>query len=71
VNRKSLCRVLLAIPVVAALLPWTFDRRTPALAGIPFFYWYQLLLVPIGSMFVWLVLALEGDLGAKNHPGDQ
>jgi len=49
----------LFIPVLACVLPSTFNRRTPEMFGIPFFYWYQLLLVPLGSVFIWLVIGLE------------
>jgi hypothetical protein len=34
--------LLLVIPFVALLCP-VYLRQTPALAGIPFFYWYQFL----------------------------
>jgi len=33
---------LLAIPAVAPLLTPLYNRTTPELWGIPFFYWYQL-----------------------------
>lgn len=41
---------LLCIPVLAALLPWTYNRETPRLADIPFFYWYQLLWIPLSVL---------------------
>jgi hypothetical protein len=50
---------LLLIPISACLIPWVYNRRTPALAGIPFFYWFQLALVPLGALFAGLVVALE------------
>ncbi|MFY0406333.1 DUF3311 domain-containing protein [Solicola sp. PLA-1-18] len=37
--------IALAVPVVLPLLVFTYARRGPELAGIPFFYWYQFLLV--------------------------
>jgi hypothetical protein len=33
---------LLVIPAVAPLLTPLYNRTTPVLWGIPFFYWYQL-----------------------------
>jgi hypothetical protein len=33
---------LLVIPAVAPLLTPLYNRATPVLWGIPFFYWYQL-----------------------------
>jgi uncharacterized protein DUF3311 len=53
--------LLLLVPIIACLLPWTFNRRTPTLAGIPFFYWFQLALVPMASVFALLVIVLGDD----------
>ena len=33
---------LLAIPTIAPLLTPLYDRATPMVWGIPFFYWYQM-----------------------------
>ena len=46
---------LFLIPVVATLLPWIFNSRSPELIGIPFFYWYQLAWVPLTVILtVWV-----------------
>ena len=37
--------VALAIAIVVPLLVWTYARTSPELGGIPFFFWYQFLLV--------------------------
>ncbi|MBU6404165.1 MAG: DUF3311 domain-containing protein [Metallibacterium scheffleri] len=49
--------LLLLLPVIATLwLPW-FNRSTPALAGIPFFYWYLLAWVPLSALCsAWVYL---------------
>jgi hypothetical protein len=39
---------LLLLPLVLVLWPPLFNRRDPELFGIPFFYWYQLAVIPIG-----------------------
>ncbi|MBC5801306.1 MAG: DUF3311 domain-containing protein [Candidatus Eremiobacteraeota bacterium] len=39
---------LLLLPFGALLFPASYARATPALAGLPFFYWYQ---------FAWLVVS--------------
>jgi hypothetical protein len=40
-------------------MPQTYSFRAPTLGGMPFFYWYQLLWVPISaalsSVAYWLV----------------
>jgi hypothetical protein len=47
------------IPIVACLLPWVYNRRNPTLIGIPFFYWSQLLLVPLAAVSALAVILLE------------
>lgn len=37
--------VVIAIAVVVPLLVWTYARTSPDIAGVPFFFWYQFLLV--------------------------
>ncbi|MGA8846129.1 MAG: DUF3311 domain-containing protein [Nocardioides sp.] len=39
---------LLVVPLLAVLYPPLYNRATPELAGVPFFYWYQLAAVVIG-----------------------
>lgn len=47
--------LLLLIPYVALLwLPFYNDTR-PSLMGFPFFYWYQLLWVPLTSLILYVV----------------
>jgi Protein of unknown function (DUF3311) len=47
--------ILLAIPCVAILIvPW-FNTVEPRLFGFPFFYWWQLLWVPLSSVFIAIV----------------
>jgi hypothetical protein len=46
---------LLLLPLAGTLLPWLYNARDPELAGIPFFYWYQVLWVPI-SVVITLVV---------------
>jgi phosphoglycerol transferase MdoB-like AlkP superfamily enzyme len=40
-----LAGLALAVAIVLPLLVWTYARTEPELAGIPFFFWYQFLLV--------------------------
>jgi hypothetical protein len=44
-SRKALRRcspVLLLLPLVAVLVPEFYNFNSPAIGGMPFFYWYQL-----------------------------
>ena len=44
-GRLIAASVVLAIAVIVPLLVWTYAQTSPELAGIPFFFWYQFLLV--------------------------
>ncbi|SFK40662.1 Protein of unknown function [Methylocapsa palsarum] len=47
--------LLLLVPFAA--LAWVpfYNRISPEAFGFPFFYWYQLALVPITSVLTWIV----------------
>ena len=47
--------VLLLLPFIGLLWVPFYNHRLPELFGFPFFYWYQLLWVPISSLLTWLV----------------
>jgi len=47
--------LLLATPCVAVLVVPLYNRIEPKLWGIPFFYWWQLLWVPLCSLFLGAV----------------
>ena len=52
--------VLILIPVIATLWVGLYNQASPHLWGIPFFYWYQLLLVILVPVFVYSAYALLG-----------
>jgi uncharacterized protein DUF3311 len=41
---------LLLIPIVLPLLTFLYNHETPRLFGIPFFYWFQMLLAPLAVL---------------------
>ncbi|MDE2466074.1 MAG: DUF3311 domain-containing protein [Alphaproteobacteria bacterium] len=53
--------VLLVLPFLALLWVGSYNRALPALAGIPFFYWYQLAWIGIGAVLLWAASKLIGD----------
>jgi hypothetical protein len=61
-RRRSfrLSHLLLLIPYVAMMWVPSYNRIEPALAGIPFFYWYQLLWIVLG-----VVILLPAYLGGR------
>lgn len=51
---------LLLVPIYVALLCVGFyDRIEPGILGIPFFYWYQLFWVLLGSALLYPVYRRE------------
>jgi Protein of unknown function (DUF3311) len=47
--------LLLLVPFVGLLWVPFYNFAEPALFGFPFFYWYQLVWVPITSVLIFLV----------------
>jgi hypothetical protein len=47
--------ILLAIPCIAVLIIPYFNVLEPSFYGIPFFYWWQLLWVPLSGVFIAIV----------------
>ena len=45
--------LLLAAPCVLAVLTPIYNRLAPDLFGIPLFYWFQLLLIPVSALAIW------------------
>jgi hypothetical protein len=54
-DRRNRWYWLLLVPLVGVLIPPIYNTRDPELIGMPFFYWYQLLWVPLSVMVTWLV----------------
>jgi hypothetical protein len=46
---------LLLVPLVGLLIPPIYNHEDPVLFGIPFFYWYQLLWVPVSAAVTYTV----------------
>ncbi len=49
--------LLLLIPFVAMFWVASYNRVEPAWGGVPFFYWYQLLWIPISAAITLIVYA--------------
>ena len=60
-RRRRPVRLLLLLPYLFLLFPIAYARNTPALWGIPFFYWYQFLWVLIASALIGLVFLRTRD----------
>ena len=61
--------LLLLLPFVAMLWVPFYNRIDPELAGIPFFYWYQMLWIVLGAVFILPVYLFEKQRD-KKYNGD-
>ena len=53
--------LLLLLPFAGLLWVPFYNRMEPAFFGIPFFYWYQILWIVLGSLTTGVVLAVTED----------
>ncbi|MCL6538645.1 MAG: DUF3311 domain-containing protein [Acidothermus sp.] len=49
---------LLLIPLIGTLIPMFYNRVHPTIGGMPFFYWYQLVWIPISVALTYLAYRL-------------
>jgi hypothetical protein len=56
----------LIVPYVAILWVPFFNRIEPSIAGVPFFYWYQMLWIAIGALVLLPVFVVE-ERGGKSE----
>lgn len=50
--------ILLLVGIAATLVVPIYARSTPKLGDWPFFYWYQLILVPVIAVLSWFAYLL-------------
>lgn len=55
---------LLLVPIVISLAVPFYNRQDPELFGIPFYYWFQLAIIPIGVACT-LAVFVAGRKGGK------
>ena len=58
-RKRRFVRLLLLVPYLALFWVPLYDRALPDIAGIPFFYWYQLLWIPLGAAIMLQVYLAE------------
>ncbi len=60
-RRKRLWYWLLIVPFIATLWPPFYAHKEPAVGGLPFFYWYQMLWVVLTALLLGFVLLLTNE----------
>ena len=64
-RRWGAVTILLAVAIVGTLWVPIYARSLPKLGPFPFFYWYQLIWVPVTSALCWVsYLLLKSKRGA-------
>lgn len=58
--------LLLLVPLIT-ILPFLFNQENPALGGMPFFYWFQLAIIPVGVLCTLAVHRLTRDAGERGE----
>jgi hypothetical protein len=59
--------LLVLVPLVT-ILPFLFNQLNPPLGGMPFFYWFQLAIIPVGvlcTLAVHLLTRHSGEEGER------
>lgn len=59
VRRVLWARLLLILPFVSMLWVSSYNSVDPMVAGIPYFYWYQLLWILISACLIGVVYLVE------------
>jgi hypothetical protein len=68
--RYAAVAVMLAVAIIGALWVPIYARTMPMLRDFPFFYWYQLILVPVTALLCWIsYLLLRNKRAAPGQPG--
>ena len=67
---KRLWYLLLLVPFVAILWVPSYSGGEPALAGVPFFYWYQFLWVLISAALTSIVYFMTRDTDADVYAAE-
>lgn len=59
-------KILFVVVFVIALWVPLFNRVNPSLFGFPFFYWYQIAVVVVASILIWIVYAVDSKKADKS-----
>jgi hypothetical protein len=69
--RWAAITVMLAVAIIGALWVPIYARTVPKLGDFPFFYWYQLILVPVTAILCWTAyLLLRNKRARAGQPCD-
>jgi hypothetical protein len=61
--------ILLVAPWVATLWTASYNKATPTMGGFPFFYWYQLMWIPLSVVTTGIAYLLVRRLQREREAG--
>jgi len=61
--------LVLLIPFIVLLTP-LYNRESPALFGMPFFYWFQFAVIPVGVLSTITVYRMTKKAPTARPPGE-
>jgi uncharacterized protein DUF3311 len=64
--KRAVLVALLVLPYLGMMWVPSYNRVAPEIAGIPFFYWYQLLWIPLGSLLLFLAYLVRRQVDPEN-----
>ena len=65
---KVTVTIMLTVAIIGALWVPIYARTQPELRDFPFFYWYQLILVPVTAILCWFSYLLLRNKRARPGP---
>jgi hypothetical protein len=60
-RNRAILALLLIIPFVLNLWVTLYDIATPTALGLPFFWWFQIILLPVSAVFYIVFAFSAGD----------
>ncbi len=66
---RGAATVLLTVAIIGTLWVPSYARSTPRLGPLPFFYWYQLIWVPVAALLCWTCYLLLRTRPTARHGG--
>ena len=61
--------VLVTAAILGTLIVPIYARITPKLGDFPFFYWYQLIYMPVVALVLWIAMLLQRRLKPRRPDG--
>ena len=69
-NKKVVAAILIIIPFVAYFILPAYNAQYPEAFGLPLFYWYQIIWLPISGIMFYIAAVLI-DMGRKRTAPSQ